>query len=76
MSSWLVSFVPAWTTSIQPVVARPMLGSDFAWDSGHTGVSRTSFLPDHNVLPGPNVVSTLPGHTLRFNQVGMLLRLS
>ena len=43
MSSWLVSFVPAWTTSIQPVVARPMLGSDFAWDSGHTGSAEQVF---------------------------------
>ena len=27
-------------------------------------------LPDHNVLPGPILVSNLPGHTLRFDQVG------
>ena len=35
-----------------------------------------NFQLDHNVLPDPNLVSIRPGHTLRFNQLGMLLSLS
>ena len=77
MSSWLDSFVPDGQQERQPVDAQTLDRVRNLRGIQVTPVSAEQvILPDHNGLPGPNLVSNLPGHTLRFNQVGMLLRLS
>ena len=75
MSSWLDSFVPDGQQERQHGDAQTL-------EKNLHGIQVTpvsaeqNIPPDHNVLPDPNLVSNRPGHTLRFNQVGMLLRLS
>ena len=72
----LVRFLcPCMDNKRQPMAARPILGSEFAGDSGHTWISRTSYAAGSQVLPGPILVSNLPGHSLRFKQVGRLPRI-
>ena len=72
----LVRFLcPCMDNKRQPRAARPILGSLFAGDSGHTWVSRTNYAAWSQVLPDPIFVSNLPGHSFRFKQVGRLLRI-
>ena len=75
MPSWLDSFVPAWTTRDSQWLPDPCEGQNLQGIQVTPVSAEQVMLPDHNVLPGPILVSNLPGHTLRFNQVGMLLRL-
>ena len=77
MSSWLDSFVPEGQQERQLGDAQTLDRVRNLHGIQVTPVSAEQNIPpDHNVLPDPNLVSNRPGHTLRFNQVGMLLRLS
>ena len=77
MSSWLDSFVPDGQQERQLGDAQTLDRVRNLRGIQVTPVSAEQNIPpDHNVLPDPNLVSNRPGHTLRFNQVGMLLRLS